>query len=95
MYVKLLEEAFGDIEVILIPKTNAAVRGTLKWKDMLQYFITDPVSYLEDYFQRNQSESGFAEDKKRIGWKLGQKREDRLDTADALTTIWHNLYWLG
>jgi len=26
---------------------------------------------------------------------VGQKREDRIDTADGLTTLWHNLYWLG
>ena len=58
-------------------------------------FVTDPVTYPEEYFQRNQSESGIAEDKKRVGWKLGQKREDRIDTADGLTTLWHNLYWLG
>ena len=91
----MLEEAFGDIEVILIPKKNATVRGPLKWKDMLQYFIKDPVSYLEDYFQRNQSESGFSEDKKRTGWAIMQKREDRIDTANFCTILWHNLFWYG
>jgi len=94
-YVRLLEEAFGDIEVILIPKKNTTVRGPLKWKDMLQYLITDPISYLEDYFQRNQSESGFSEDKKRTGWTIMQKREDRIDTANFCTVLWHNLFWYG
>ena len=51
--------------------------------------------YLEDYYQRNQSESCFAEDKKRTGWKLGQKRPDRVDTANMLMCLWNNLYWLG
>jgi len=94
-YVRLLEEAFEDIEIILIPKKNATVKGPWKWKDMLRYFVTDPVSYLEEYFQRNQSESGIAEDKKRVGWKIMQKREDRVDTAYFCTVLWHNLFWYG
>ncbi len=36
-----------------------------------------------------------AQDKKRCGWTLRQKREDRLDTANVLTSLWHNLYNLG
>lgn len=95
MYVKLLEESFGDIDIILIPKTNATVRGSLKWKDMLQYFIMDPISYLEDYFQRNQSESGISEDKRRTGWMIMQKRGDRIGTANFCTILWHNLFWYG
>jgi len=62
---------------------------------MLFRFISNVKLYLEDYFRRNQSESSFAEDKRRTGWKLGQKRPDRVDTANFLTTIWHNLSWLG
>lgn len=94
-YVKLLREKFGDVKVTLLPKSNATVKGDWEWKRMMYDFTTDPVSYLEDYFKRNRSESGFSEDKKRTGWKLGQKRADRIDTADMLTTLWHNLYWLG
>jgi transposase len=52
------------------------------------------MKYLHEYYKRNQSESNFAEDKRRIGWKLGQKRDDRIDTANILTSLWHNLYWL-
>jgi len=85
----------GKVRLYFIPKKNATVKGSWEWKRMLYYFVMDPVTYLEEYFQRNQSESGIAEDKKRVGWKLGQKREDRIDTANALTTLWHNLYWLG
>lgn len=95
MYVKLLEEAFGDIEIFLIPKSNATVKGTVKWKDMLNYLILDPISYLEEYFKRNQSESGIAEDKKRTGWRIMQKREERVYTANFCTALWHNLFWYG
>lgn len=94
-YVKLLREKFGNIKITLLPKSNATIKGDWEWKRMMYDFVTDPIAYLEDYFKRNSSESGFSEDKKRTGWQLGQKRPDRIDTADKLTTIWHNLCWLG
>ena len=95
-YVKLIREKFGNVKIIVIPKSNATVKAEdWEWKRIMYDFVTDPVSYIEDYFQRNQSESGFSEDKKRTGWQLGQKRADRVDTADMLTTLWHNLHWLG
>ena len=93
-YVEFIEQHLGKVRLYFIPKKNATVKGPWEWKRMLYYFVKDPVTYLEEYFKRNQSESGIAEDKKRVGWKLGQKREDRIDTANALTTLWHNLYWL-
>ena len=94
-YVEIIQRQLGNVTLYFIPKKNATVRGPWEWKRMLYYFVTDPVTYLENYFQRNQSESGISEDKKRIGWKLGQKRDDRIDTANFLTSLWHNLYWLG
>lgn len=94
-YVNFINQHLGNVKLYFIPKKNATVKGPWEWKRMLYYFVKDPISYLEEYFKRNQSESGIAEDKKRIGWKLGQKREDRIDTANMCTTLWHNLYWLG
>lgn len=94
-YVDFINQHLGKVKLYFIPKSNATVKGTWEWKRMLYYFVVDPVSYLEEYFKRNQSESGIAEDKRRIGWKLGQKREDRIDTANMCTSLWHNLYWLG
>jgi len=95
-YVKLIRERFGDVKITIIPKSNVTVKAEdWEWKRILYDFTMDPIIYLEDYFQRNQSESGFSEDKKRTGWQLGQKRADRIDTADMLTSLWHNLSWLG
>jgi len=91
---KLLQKSFGDLKIYLIPKTNATLDGPQAWKSMLMEFTTDTKGFLKEYFQRNQSESSIAEDKKRTGWKLGQKREDRIITADFCTLIWHNLSWL-
>ena len=49
------------------------------------------MDYLEEYFKRNNSESGWASDKKMFGWKVSQKREDRIDTALFVRAVWHNL----
>lgn len=81
MYVKLMKEKFGDdVMMYLIPKKNATVKGPWKWKQMLQRFVNDTHTYLREYFRRNQSESGIS--------------EDRIDTADFCTVLWHNLFWI-
>lgn len=94
-YVKFLEEKIGKINFYIIPKKNATVKGSWEWKRMLYRFSKDIIVFLTEYYKRNQSESGFSEDKKRTGWKLGQKRYDRIDTANILTGLWHNMYWLA
>jgi len=93
--VKLMEQRFGDVVVYLIPKKNATVKGPWKWKRMLHRFVNDTHAYLHEYFKRNQSESGFSEDKRRFGWRIAQRREDRVDTASFCTVLWHNLFWMG
>ena len=69
--------------------------GVGEWCRMVYAFVDNTKAFLQEYFQRNQSESGFSEDKKRTGWRLTQKREERIDTAYGLTTAWHNLFWVG
>jgi len=93
-YVELCQEHLGKVQMYLLPKSNATVKGSWEWKRMLERFVNETEEYLKEYFQRNQSESGISEDKKRTGWKLGQKRPDRIATAIMLTGLWHNLCWL-
>lgn len=94
--VKGLTEQFGkDISIYLIPKKNARIRGSMAWKNMLGQFVNEPYDYLKNYYQRNQSESAFSEDKRRLGWRIHQRREDRVETTDTLTFLWHNLLWYG
>jgi transposase len=57
----------------------------------MEEFVNDTMKYLEQYFLRNNSESGFSADKRFFGWKLGQIRNDRIDTALMCTGVWHNL----
>ena len=94
-YARELGTQFKDIVLYLIPKKNATIRGPLSWKKTLARFVENVMTYLKEYFQRNQSESGISEDKRRFGWKIMQKKPNTIDTANFLTTIWHNLLWLG
>lgn len=84
-------DRFGKAKVYVIPRKNATLRGSWKWKDTMENFVDDTLSYLGQYFLRNNSESGFSADKRWFGWKVGQKREDRIDTALTCTGVWHNL----
>ena len=95
-YVKYIEEIFGkDVTIYVIPKKNVTIKGPLKWKEILEDFINDTQGYLGEYFRRNQSESGFSEDKRRFGWKIPQKRIERIETNNFCTSLWHNLLWMG
>jgi len=92
-YVDLCQEYLGRVKVFIIPKKNIATLGLGEWYRNVVRFAEDTKAFLEEYFQRNQSESGFSEDKKRTGWRFAQKRIERIETAYGLTTLWHNLFW--
>jgi len=94
-YVNLFLEQIGDMKFFIVPKINITNIGLGEWGKMVARFVEDTKVFLKDYFQRNQSESGFSEDKKRTGWKIFQKRADRIDTANAAIYAWHNLFWYG
>ena len=94
-YVNLLIEQIGNVKFFIIPKRNVANIGLGEWGKMLTRFVDNINTFLKDYFQRNQSESGFSEDKKRTGWKIFQKKPDRIDTANVVIHTWHNLFWTG
>ncbi len=84
-------DRFGKAKVYVIPRKNATLRGSWKWKDTMEEFVNDTIPYLGQYFLRNNSESGFSADKRWFGWTVGQKRDDRISTALTCTGVWHNL----
>jgi transposase len=81
----------GGTSVYVIPKSNATIRGCYAWKDIVKDLISYPFLFLGEYFRREHSESGFSSDKRNNGWKIWQKREDRIHTATMLKGLWHNL----
>jgi len=90
-----ISETFGDARVYIIPKKNATLKGSWKWKRELFGFVSDPFGHLKEYFRRNNSESGFSADKRRFGWIVRQRRANRIDTASFSIDIWHNLFLLA
>ena len=95
-YVKYIEDLFGkEVIIYVIPKKNVTIRGSWKWKKVLEDFVDDTKGFLGEYFKRNQSESGLSEDKRRFGWKIPQKRPERIETHNFCTSLWHNMLWLG
>ncbi|MEM4087423.1 MAG: ISNCY family transposase, partial [Conexivisphaerales archaeon] len=89
-------DAFGaGTKVYVIPKKNSTLNGSQKWKDTMKDFVRDTVSYLEQYHKRSNSESGFSQDKKMLGWTVAQRREDRIGCALFSIGLWHNLFNLA
>jgi transposase len=82
---------FKESKVYIIPRKNVELANGFKWHETLKEFLIDTTKYLEQYFQRNNSESQFSADKKMFGWKISQKRQDRIDTCIFVRAVWHNL----
>jgi transposase len=87
---------FDDKTILYIfPKSNTSINGTTRWRNTVRRMMEDPLSYLIEYYKRENSESGFSADKRSTGWKIWQKRGDRIDTAISCITTIHNLFRMG
>lgn len=82
----------ADSRVFVFPKSNATLKGSYQWKDCMIRFVLHTKDYLGQYYLRNNSESEIAADKRRLGWRIEQRREDRINTAHSCTVVWHNLF---
>jgi transposase len=89
-YAKL----FPESKFYVIPRKDAGLGGGTEWLNAMKSFVWDFMNHMEEYFKRNNSESCFGADKKMFGWKVRQKRADRIDTALFCRDIWHNLFRL-
>ena len=87
---------FDDKTVLyILPKSNTRINGTWRWRNIFKRMMEDPLLYLIEYFKRENSESGFSVDKRAFGWKIWQKRNDRIDTAIGCIAALHNLFRMG
>lgn len=89
-YAKL----FPGTKFYVIPRKDSKPGGGTEWLNAMRSFVWDTMNHLEEYFKRNNSESYFGADKKMFGWKVRQKRIDRIDTALFCRDIWHNMFRL-
>jgi transposase len=88
-------DKFENTKVYIIPKKNATLNGSKKWKETMKEFVGNTMEYLGQYYLRNNSENGFSVDKKMMGWSVMQKRDDRIDCAMKTIGLWHNLFNFG
>ncbi len=83
---------FGrETAVYVIPKKNLARIG-FDWLRVIERIVEAPYRFLKRYFKRNLSEAGFSADKRRFGWVVRQKREDRREIALFAVGLWHNIF---
>jgi len=88
-------DKFKGTTVYIIPRKNATLNGSWKYKRTMFEFVENTMGYLGEYYRRECSENCWSVDKRRFGWSIAQHREDRIDTADFCTTLWHNLFEMG
>jgi len=91
MYICFGSSLKSEKNVYIIPKKKVNLEHGAKWTETMGNFLCNTMKYLEEYFKRNNSESGWASDKKMFGWKISQKRYDRMDMALLVRMVWHNL----
>lgn len=86
-------DRFGETKVYIIPRKDIVLkRKSWKFKRIMKEFVNDTMTYLGQFYLRNNSEAGFSADKRWFGWKIDQRREDRINTAMSCENLWHNLF---
>ncbi|PKL46917.1 MAG: ISNCY family transposase [Nitrospira bacterium HGW-Nitrospira-1] len=88
---KVLQIFDRETSVYVIPKKNLSNVGCY-WAKILKRISENPEEYVRRYAKRNLSESGFSADKRRFGWKIRQKRDDRREMAIFSIGLLHNIF---
>ncbi|MGI0053070.1 MAG: hypothetical protein ACREC5_00970, partial [Thermoplasmata archaeon] len=84
-------ERFPGAAFYVIPRKNSRIHLQHEWLEALRRFVEQPIAYLEEYCRREHWEAGFSADKRMLGWRIAQRRNDWVDTADRCHSTWHNL----
>ncbi len=88
---KVLRMFDAETAIYVIPRKNLSKIG-FDWLRVIERIVESPYRFLKRYFKRNLSESGFSADKRRFGWLIRQKREDRREMALFAVGLWHNIF---
>jgi len=88
---KTLRMFDAETSVYVIPKRNLSRIG-FDWLRVIERIVEMPYRFLKRYFKRNLSEAGFSADKRRFGWLIRQRREDRREMALFAVGLWHNIF---
>jgi transposase len=87
----ILDDFGENTKIFVIPRKNSRIRGRKGWRDIIRRFMEDPISYLREYFKRNNSEAGFSSDKRFLGGIMTRRRADRIETSGFCKGLIHNL----
>jgi transposase len=88
---KVLRMFDRETAVYVIPRKNLSRIG-FDWLKVIERIVEAPYRFLRRYFKRNLSESGFSADKRRFGWVVRQRREDRREMALFAIGLLHNIF---
>lgn len=88
---KVLERFGKETAVYVIPRKNLSKLG-FEWARIIKRIAENPFTYLKRYFMRNLSEAGYSADKRRFGWTIRQRREDRQEMAMFSIALLHNVF---
>ncbi len=88
---KVLKLFDKRVAVYVIPKKNIAKLG-FEWIRIIRRIMKSPKEFLKRYFMRNLSEAGFSADKRRFGWMIRQRKEDRQEMAMLSIALLHNIF---
>jgi transposase len=94
-YQSTLEYFDNETVLYILPKSNTKINGPSRWRNIWRRLMKNPLLYLIEYYRRENSESGFSVDKRMFGWKIWQKRDERIDTAVTCIAVLHNLFRMG
>lgn len=88
---KVLRMFDTEVAVYVIPRKNIAKLG-LEWTRVIRRIAENPRDFLKRYFMRNLCEAGFSADKRRFGWRIRQRRDDRKEMAMLSIALLHNVF---
>lgn len=94
-YQSTLKTTDKDTILYILPRKDTRINGSSRWRNIFRRLMKDPFTYLTEYYKREKSESGFSTDKRAFGWKIWQKRDDRIGTAIDCIVALHNLFRIG
>ena len=80
-----------EVAVYVIPRRNIARLG-FEWLRVIRRIMESPRAFLRRYFMRNLCEAGFSADKRRFGWRIRQRRDDRKEMAMLSIALMHNIF---
>lgn len=90
---KVLKIFGKETKVFVIPKKNISKIG-FDWSRVIRRIIEDPFMFMKNHFKRSLSECGFSSDKRRFGWTIRQRRDDRRETALFAIGLLHNIFFV-